>query len=166
MPDWEKLTRLLKDCLKWLKDNMGNTNISSHTHHSQKGTQLCLCVFLVLVGKAGTRLWVATLNWLLDPSFLRQNTTRRKSCWRQIVPSESKANMYRPYFWVLSQNIKIYCSQGVGKKNQQSYQLFWNSNNNKKNVFKIHYYPMLPVESGLKTSMSKYSSSHRQKRKV
>lgn len=115
---------------------MGNANISSHTHHSQKGTQLCLCVFLVLVGKAGTRLWVATLNWLLDPSFLRQNTTRRKSCWRQIVPSESKANMYRPYFWVLCQNIEIYCSQGVGKKNQQSYQLFWNSNNNKKMCLK------------------------------
>lgn len=138
-----------------------------HTPFPKRHTALFVCIFGPC-GESGHSA-LGGNSKLVTRSFLSQtNTTRRKSCWRQIVPSESKANMYRPYFWVLCQNIEIYCSQGVGKKNQQSYQLFWNSNNNnnKKKVVKIHYYPMLPVESGLKTSMSKYSSSHRQKRKV
>lgn len=102
-----------------------------HTPFPKRHTALFVCIFGPC-GESGHSA-LGGNSKLVTRSFLSQtNTTRRKSCWRQIVPSESKANMYRPYFWVLCQNIEIYCSQGVGKKNQQSYQLFWNSNNNKK----------------------------------
>lgn len=45
---------------------------------------------LVLVEKVGIWLWLVALNWLLEPSFPRQNTTHRKLCHRQLMPSDSK----------------------------------------------------------------------------